>query len=279
MSDVVDSSRQADARSFHVGCTLTYEVSAETAFIFNVMPRHSHSQETFDERIVVTPHIQMDEYTEQVHGNRYHRLHCIEPTSLTVQLDATVKSTPQLHDPSAPQLADLPSQLPLDMLTYLFPTRYCQSEQLQNFAAREFSHIPRGLAQVDAICDWIYQNITYELGSTGSMTTAGDTFMFRAGVCRDFTHLAIALCRAVAIPARFVTGYAAGLDPPDFHAILEVWIGDRWHLFDPTRKIFLEQFVRIGIGRDAAEASFAFIFGDAYMTHMNVYCVEQNEEG
>lgn len=278
MVDILDGRDPSGTRSFQMGCTLSYEVQSETAFIFNVMPVQSASQQSSSEQIIVTPHIQMDEYVDQVYGNRYHRLHCFGPTFLTVQFDATVRSTPNLRDLQDPQPAGLPSDLPLDMLPYLFPSRYCQSDQFQNFAQQEFSHLPRDLAEVDAICEWVYRNVSYVLGSTGPMTTAADTFMSRTGVCRDFTHLAIAFCRALAIPARFVSGYAAGLEPPDFHALLEVWVGNRWYLFDATRKSAPEQFVRICTGRDAAEASFAFIFGDTQMTQMSVFSVEQMQD-
>ncbi len=279
MSDIIGGVIRAETRSFQVGCRLDYEVRDETTFIFNVMPSHCVIQQVESEYISVTPNILMDEYVEQVHGNRYHRLYCQGQTSLSVQFDASVRTIAQPYDSSNHQIAALPSSLPLDMLTYLFPSRYCQSEQLQLFAQQEFSRFPRGLSQVEAICAWVHNNINYVLGSTGSMTTAFDTFTSRTGVCRDFTHLAIAFCRAVAIPARFVSGYAVGLDPPDFHALLEVWIGDDWHLLDPTQKVDVNQFVRIGMGRDAAETSFAFIFGDAFMNSMNVYCLEQYSEG
>ncbi len=277
MSNLVGDGDQVERRSFLVGCRLDYEVRDETTFIFNVAPARCSTQYIGTENISVAPNIAMDEYVEQVHGNRYHRLCCQGQTSLSVQFDANVMTSPQPQNPSNYQLAALPSSLPLDMLTYLFPSRYCQSEQLQIFAQQEFSRFPRGLSQVEAICEWVHNNIHYVLGSTGSMTTAFDTFRSRAGVCRDFTHLAISFCRAVAIPARFVSGYAVGLDPPDFHALLEVWVADGWHLLDPTQKVDVNQFVRIGMGRDAAETSFAFIFGDAYMQSMNVSCLEHEK--
>lgn len=261
-------------RTFQVGCTLTYDVQEESAFIFNVMPVRSGTQLVAEERLSVTPHFPIEEHVEPGTGNRYHRLCCPGPTQMSVQVTATVHSVTPPREPGDGPTAALPSDVSLDMLRYLFPSRYCQPEQLEQFAQQEFSRYPRGLAQVDAICAWIGDNIAYELGSTGPATTAFDVLSSRMGVCRDFTHLAVSFCRALAIPARFVSGYAVGLNPPDFHALLEVWVGDRWYLFDATARALPEQFVRIGSGRDAAEVSFAFIFGNAGMTNMSVQCVE-----
>ena len=274
MADVKRDCVQADIRSFQVGCTLNYDVNEESAFIFNVMPAQSGIQHVDGELMLAVPDIPLDEYVELGTGNRYQRLCCPRQTQLSVQFNASVRSTTPPRNLQDERLADPPSSLPFHTLTYLFPSRYCQSDQLLRLAHREFGGFPRGLSQVETICTWVQDNVEYLPGSTGSMTTAFDTVVSRAGVCRDFTHLAIALCCAVGIPARFVSGYAIGLDPPDFHALLEVWIGDRWYLLDPTHKVAPQQFVRIGTGRDAGEVSFAFIFGEAYMVDMNVYCLE-----
>jgi transglutaminase-like putative cysteine protease len=97
---------------------------------------------------------------------------------------------------------------------------------------------------------------------------AFDTVTERVGVCRDFAHLGIAFCRALNIPARFAAGYAYQLNPPDFHAYFEAFLGDRWYLFDPTRLVAKDGLIRIGTGRDAADISFATIFGPVSMEEM-----------
>jgi transglutaminase-like putative cysteine protease len=181
-----------------------------------------------------------------------------------------VESAPSLESPEE-ITASAPNDVPLATLPYLLPSRYCQSDQLMRLAYREFSRYPRGYEQVNAICNWIYANVDYLAGTSTPLTSAFDTATARAGVCRDFAHLGIAFCRAVNIPARFVSGYAYTLQPPDFHAVFEAWLGDRWYVFDPTRRIVPENLVRIGVGRDAADVSFALIFGPAQMTGMNVY--------
>jgi transglutaminase-like putative cysteine protease len=134
-----------------------------------------------------------------------------------------------------------------------------------------FDNVPPGFSRVMAICDWINSNIDYQLGSSNVSTSACDVLIQRVGVCRDYAHLAIAFCRALCIPARYISGYAVDLQPPDFHGFFEAYLGSRWYLFDATRKAPVEGFVRIGTGRDAADASFATIIGGAMLTNMAVW--------
>lgn len=154
--------------------------------------------------------------------------------------------------------------LPPEALTYLRPSRYCPSDRLEAFAERRFGAL-RGGDKVRAIVDWIAGHLEYRAGVSTSATTAIDTFIDCAGVCRDFTHLAIALCRAADIPARAVSAYAWGLEPPDLHAVAEVWLGGRWRLIDPTGKAPTEGLVRVATGLDAADIAFMSIFGRAEM--------------
>jgi transglutaminase-like putative cysteine protease len=154
----------------------------------------------------------------------------------------------------------------------LFPSRYCQSDRLSRLAWDLFGKIKNPHETVVAITDWIHGNVEYVRGSTDSMTSAYDTVTQRTGVCRDFSHLAIALCRALNIPARYFSGYAYELEPPDFHACLECLIGGAWTVFDATRLAHLNGLVRIGTGRDAADAAVASIFGSVKCTSMAVSC-------
>ena len=112
-----------------------------------------------------------------------------------------------------------------------------------------------------AICNWIFENVDYLAGSSDGSTSAYDTFTLRAGVCRDFAHLGITFCRALGIPARFVSAYGFKLYPQDFHAVFEAYLGGRWYLFDPTRLSPPDGLIRIGVGRDAADTAFATYFG------------------
>jgi transglutaminase-like putative cysteine protease len=151
--------------------------------------------------------------------------------------------------------------LPFDVLPHLYPSRYCQSDRMARFAWRQFGSIATGHEKVQAICNWIFENVDYLEGSSDSSTSAFDTFTLRAGVCRDFAHLGITFARALGIPARFVSAYAVELMPQDFHAVFEAYLGGRWYLFDATRLCPVDGIVRIGVGRDAADTAFATYFG------------------
>jgi transglutaminase-like putative cysteine protease len=168
-------------------------------------------------------------------------------------------------------------EVPDHIFHYLMPTRFCESDVLGSVAQQMFGSETPGIGRVRGIVKWIHDAIEYRPGSTNSTSTAQEVFVQRAGVCRDFAHLGIALCRALGIPARFVSAYAYQLQPPDFHAVFEAWIGDRCYLFDPTRQAALDGIVRIGVGRDASEVSFASIHGKAEPTEMEVR-IEAAEE-
>lgn len=260
----------AGTRTYRTGCRLDYYVSEESTFILNIAVSRSPSQQVEAERLLISSSIEASEYLAERTSTRYHRF-VAPPGTLTVRYDATV--TCASHHTNPPDItADRIDELPFEVMTYLYPSRYCQSDLLMRLAQMEFGSLPSGYAKVQAICEWIRRNVEYLAGTTGPLTSAFDTATQRAGVCRDFAHLAIAFCRASNIPARFVSGYAFGLEPPDFHAMFEAWIGDRWYLFDPTGQISPGDLLRIGSGRDAADVSFAFIFGPSFMTEMSVYC-------
>lgn len=148
------------------------------------------------------------------------------------------------------------TELPLGCLPFLLPSRFCPSDKFMRFAQREFSGLPDGAAKVQAVLDWIRDHVDYVAGVSTAETTAERTFVDRAGVCRDFMHLGITLCRALNIPARAVSAYAWQLDPADFHAVFEVYLDGRWWLVDPTGLAPIEGIVRIGCGRDAADIAF-----------------------
>jgi transglutaminase-like putative cysteine protease len=148
------------------------------------------------------------------------------------------------------------SDLPSDVLPFLLPSRFCPSDKFMRFAQREFGGASDGVARIMAILQWIHRNLDYVFGVSNAETTAERTFVDRAGVCRDFTHLGITLARALGIPARAVSAYALELNPPDFHAIFEVYLENGWWLIDPTRLAPIEGIVRIGSGRDASDIAF-----------------------
>ncbi|MGB3625633.1 MAG: transglutaminase family protein [Henriciella sp.] len=160
-------------------------------------------------------------------------------------------------------------ELPADVIEFLFPSRYCESDKLDTFAMRTFGGT-RGGDQVAMMSGWIYDHFEYKHGTSTCDTTAADTFMTREGVCRDYAHVLISFCRAVGVPARMVSVYAPNLQPPDFHAVVEVWLEGAWHLVDPTRLAQEDGLVRIVSGRDATDISFMTIFGSAELIEQSV---------
>lgn len=159
--------------------------------------------------------------------------------------------------------------LPAEVIPYIWPSRFCQSDRFVSFVTREFGHLSGG-ASVAAMADWIYRNIDYRIGSSNETTSAVDTFVAREGVCRDFAHVMAAFARAAGIPARLVSAYAWQLDPPDFHAVVDVWLDGRWRLVDASGLAPIEGLVRIAVGRDATDISFMTIFGFADLRYQSV---------
>jgi transglutaminase-like putative cysteine protease len=244
---------------YTLGCDLSYEVKSPTVFIFNVevarLARHHH----LVERLLISPDYQHRSYTVPDIRNRYFSIDA-QPGPLNIRYEADVTLDVFRADPGNVQETPL-NALPLDIMPFLLPSRFVPSDRLAAFAFKEFGDRPEGHNGVTAICNWIYDNIDYQRGSSNEQTTATESLIKRAGVCRDFSHIGIAFCRALNIPARFVSGYAYGLEPRDFHAVFEAYLDGRWWLFDATRQANLDGLVRIGVGRDAAEIAFASPFG------------------
>ncbi len=248
---------------FKLGCTLPYTVGADTPFLFNVEAQSFAAQRVLRERLATTPDAAIETWVMPESGNR--TLRVLAPAgafSLTYEADVELSYT--LEDPAL--VTELmPGTLPLSVFPHLYPSRYCQSDTLGRFATSTFGHCAPGYFRVAEVCNWINGYVAYEGGVSDAMTSAFDTVTQRAGVCRDFAHLAVAVCRAMAIPARYVSAYAFRLQPPDFHAVFEAFLlgpnGPGWYIFDPTRKADPAGLVRIGVGRDAADVAFATPYG------------------
>jgi transglutaminase-like putative cysteine protease len=243
---------------------LEYQVVDHPAdFILNIHAAQTPQQTIVAESLVVNRGGEPRVHGDMGYGSRYIRLQH-EPGVSTVQYDATVDIdhvvTPA-HELHEMRVADLSAT----MLPFVYPSRYCQSDKLRNFAAREFGHLGEGYSRICAIEDWVRQRTTFMTGWSDDGTSALDTLLEQRGVCRDFAHLMIALCRAINIPARLVTGIDYGapaeFGPSDFHAYVEVLLSGRWYIFDPSGMSPPMGLVRIGTGRDAADVSFATLFG------------------
>lgn len=192
-----------------------------------------------------------------------------------VEYTATVEVEREVGDLERKGLLK-PHQFPGDVIEYVFDSRYCQADRMQSFVADRFGKYDSG-DKVLAMRDWIAQNIAYTPGISDAATTAEDTFVERHGICRDFAHVMIAFARASAIPARYTSCYAPGVDPQDFHAVAELYLADEnapggasWQIVDPTGMAEPDRTVKIGIGRDAADVSFLTTFGAARFKESNV---------
>jgi transglutaminase-like putative cysteine protease len=269
----------ADMIHARIDNELTYNVIQPSDFIFNIEAAKNQNQLIIEETLAFDPPLPFEQFTDPVLENRFVRIHA-NPGPLTVSYRATVGLNYMVNDPAV--IGESPiASLPMEAMSFIYPSRYCQSDLLMRMAQREFGGLTPGYGRVDFICAWIRDHIQYQIGSTNPNTSAADVLVQRAGVCRDFAHLAIAFCRALNIPARFIASYANFPDPPaDFHAVFEAYLGGRWYLFDPTELAPRNQVTRIGTGRDATDVAFATIFGTAQMTRMNptVKILEQGVE-
>lgn len=249
-----------------IGYTLDlhYDVAGPADFIFNIHAARSAQQRVLAEAVVVDPDVVWRVDTEPSFGNRLLRMRA-DPGKLDVRYVGTVEVAHYMAEPErvvAGPIADLPPEV----IRFMWPSRYCQTDQVQQLAWHEFGNMAPGYGQVDAVCQWVRSRIEFRVGTSTIETSALETLENGTGVCRDFAHVTIALLRSLNYPARFVTGvdYGApeGLGPPDFHAYVEAFIGARWWLCDATGISPLTGLIRIGTGRDAADVSFATMFGN-----------------
>jgi transglutaminase-like putative cysteine protease len=193
-------------------------------------------------------------------------LHAEGPIDIRYTATATIDRAPTaLSGLQSVPLAELPPAY----IQYLMPSRYCPSDRHENFVATRFDAAAPG-DRVQQMAEWIHEFVDYAPGYSRIGGTATDTFISRQGVCRDFAHLLITFARAAEIPARMVSAYALDINPPDFHAVVEVYLDGRWHLVDATRLVPEQNLVRIAVGRDATDISFMTIFGTAEMIAQSV---------
>jgi transglutaminase-like putative cysteine protease len=256
---------------FRVMGTLGYEVMMPSTFILNIHALRTPAQAVLEESFLIDPYYKIEELIPQHTENRFIRVEVTEPATVNISysaiIDTSYKQTPGAELTNVPVM-----QMDTSVLPYLFPSRYCQSDKLFRFAHNKFGKIENAFEKVLALTNWIHDNVEYLSGSTNSQTSAYDTVTEQAGVCRDFAHLGIALCRALDIPARYFTGYAYQLNPPDFHACFEAYMGGNWVIFDATKLVPLNGLVKIATGRDAADASISTIFGHVNFLTISASC-------
>ncbi len=256
---------------FDVFAEMEYNTYSPGTIILNVHALRTPHQAVISEVFEIDPYIKVEELVATQSENRLIRFEIENAAKVKVTYKATIDNFCEIKDYS--EVSEIPvAQMDMSVFPYLYPSRYCQSDKLYRLAKNLFGHIVNPFEKVMTLTNWINQNVQYLTGSTTSTTSAFDTVTEQAGVCRDFAHLGIALCRALTIPARYFTGYAYHLEPADFHACFEAYIGTEWLLFDATRLVPLNGLIKIASGRDAADTAIANIFGNVYLNTMQVSC-------
>lgn len=239
-------------------CQLNLEAASPLPAVFMLRPRSGYGQWVMREEYIITPHFPMTEYTDDF-GNLCQRaIVPVGPLSLTA--NCMVDTSDMIDVDYNATLVPI-EFVPDSALKFLLASRYCQSDQLGDLAQKIVGNCYPGYSQVDAIRAWIHTNIEYRYGASDASTSARETADSRAGVCRDMAHLGIALCRALNIPARFVSGYLYQLDPMDLHAWFEAYVGYRWFTFDATQEQPRGNRIAVAYGRDAADVALITQFG------------------
>jgi transglutaminase-like putative cysteine protease len=239
-------------------CSLDFQMQASTPLVLMLRPRSGAQQWVARESYTLKPYVPVVEYTD-IFGNLCQRL--VAPIGdFSIQTSAEVMTTNDFNKEPGAYFVEV-QNLPESVLTYLLPSRYCESDRFGDLARDIVAGAQLGYDQVDCINRWVQDNIMYTPGSSNVAISAEEVNLRGEGVCRDLAHLGIALCRSISIPARLVVGYLYGLYPMDLHAWFEAYVGDRWYTFDPTQYDVRGGRVAIAYGRDAADVSIFHQFG------------------
>ena len=239
-------------------CTLSVTAASDCPLIAMLRPRSGQTQWIISDRYDLEPWVPVTEFVDS-YGNLCQRL--VVPKG---QMRIAVEVTMEVHEhievaPDAPRTPV--TELPPDVLHYLLQSRYCPSDKMQYQALDVVGSTPPGYAQVEKIRTWVHENLEYRYGVSSATTDAMDTLQQGAGVCRDFAHVGIALCRSLQIPARMVVGYLHGLKPMDLHAWFEAFVGGRWYTFDATQAEPRGGRIVLAYGHDAADVAFISDYG------------------
>lgn len=250
------------------GCELAFTSSAPTPMVLMLRPRSGYGQWIAREEYRLTPQLPAVEYGDGF-GNLCQRI--VAPIGpFTIHAEVTVETAETIDVAVGAPYTPI-EELPDAVLQFLLPSRYCESDQLGTLAGEITQDAMPGYDQAEAIRAWINTNIEYRYGTSDASTSAADTANRRIGVCRDFAHLGMALCRSLSIPARMVVGYLYQLDPMDLHAWFEAYLAGRWYTFDATQAAPRGGRIVIAYGRDAADVALATQFGPATLDSMRVW--------
>ena len=262
-----------------VGYELVYDCPQPTPMLLMLNIHHSRAPDiVVPDRLMTDPSVPVHAYRDAF-GNWCSRI--VAPQG-RIRISSTgVVNDSGLPDPVIPSAQQHPIQdLPDDVLVFLLGSRYCETDHLSETAWRLFGHAPTGWGRVQAICDFVHNHITFDYMKARNTRTAWDVFNERHGVCRDFAHLGVALCRCMNIPARYCTGYLGdiGMPPPygpmDFAGWFEAYLGGAWHTFDPRNNMPRIGRVLMARGRDAVDVPISNTFGPNTLVSFKVFTDE-----
>lgn len=262
---------------FSIASALHYHAFEPSTVVCSLSCFETPGQKILEEELTLSREVKRADLTVGLDGNRFTKLDIQSPGDLTVQYQAIVQNA-VTRIPTASVPIGNPTAFDAIALPYLNPSRYAPADRMRIIANELFGHLEGALAQALGIEDWLYRNISYQVGASNEQSWSLHTFETRSGVCRDFAHLGITFCRALNIPARYVTVYAYQLNPQDFHAVFEVYIGGNWLLMDGTRLASLNGMVRIATGRDASETALGSLFGNIHGQGVQVSTQIANSE-
>ena len=249
-------------------CNFAFDITQPIPFVLMLRPRSGAQQWIAREEYRLEPSVPVFEFTD-IYGNLCQRL--VAPTgAFSVRTSAEVMTADFVDQGFGAPFVEI-QNVPDSVLSYLLPSRYCESDRFHHMASEITLGQRPGYDQVAAIITWLRNHISYCPGSSDIPLSAGEVNARQVGVCRDLAHFGIALCRSLSIPARMVVGYLYGLEPMDLHAWFEAYVGGRWYIFDATQAELKGGYVAVGYGRDAADVAIYNQFGPAvYPTAQSV---------
>ncbi len=265
-----------------VGCEFCYDAFGTTPTVWQVRPRADLAQRLTSETWNAEPPLPRSSYHDS-YGNVCDRM-TLPPGPSLVRYDAQVEVSGACDDVDT-SAREVPVELlPDETMVFLLPSRFCLSDVLRDRAWELFGGTEPGWSRVAAVCDWVHNNVQFQAGASNALTSALDVWDSRFGVCRDFAHLGLTLCRSLNIPARYVFGYlpdvgvAPPYDPMDFCAWIEVFLENRWWTFDPRNNVRRAGRVVIGHGRDALDVAMVTTYGAPILQRMTVWADEVIDE-
>ena len=263
-----------DSRRIRVGCEFVHDLSWPVTLVLQVEPRPDAVRAISRALLETEPVVPITRYLD-IYGNVCRRL-TLGPGRTRIRYEAEVDVDAGVDEADVDAIQPAVHALPDEVLHFTLASRYCESDRLSNTAWALFGGVPEGWSRVQAVVDWVHDNVTFATGSSDTGTGATEIYVNRRGVCRDFTQLAVAFLRGLNIPTRYCFGYLPDIDVPlvpepmDFAAWLEAYVGDRWYTFDPRNNQRRTGRVLIGRGRDALDVAMLTSYGRAPLDAMRV---------